>query len=388
MVICSFENAIRDSATGWTLIPRTRYVLSGGTHLRYLNDLRTQGKPEPHNRTAHFNNYLVPYCAHDLTGKTLAIYRESGLGDHLIVTALCAYLKHRWPLAKIEVYGSERSYDAWCFNQDATFTPAPPTFEALDTSRKEGTTRCDFHIVGEGWMEADLHHDQPNCYDAMYRVCGFDPDQIEAKWKVPRIYWGPEDQQAELEWLRGKPAHRYVLCHWNPSGALRMYPPPQYEEAMLRLAEHVHVVIVGDRHPAVPAPDEARLCAHPNITSYYGKTSRWRDLLPMIANAACVLCPDSSVGHVAASWSKVPVVSAWGPFSPNDRVKYYPNHHPVLNAFACPHSPCRQQYSAVPHHLCQHAEGYQGAAEKYCSALRAIPPQKVVEAVLEQLREA
>jgi ADP-heptose:LPS heptosyltransferase len=374
MMVASFPVTVQDS--GWQLIPRTRFVMSGGFFYRVLKSMEAAGVPDPYNRPTCFNNYERRYGGHDLNGKTIAIFRESGLGDHLIVTALCGYLRWRFPKATIEVYGSDRSYDAWCNNTEARFIPMLPSFEGLTRSD------CHYHLLMEGMMESDLEFDQPNTYDSLYTVAGFNPKTIGPEWKRPRLFMGPDDEKGFEAWdkeRRKESIGKYVLVHWNPSGAVRMYPPELYHQVILKLAEYLDVVVVGQSHPDMPPPHYVK---HERIHYYYDKCARWRHLLPQIAMASAIVCPDSSVGHAAACWPDVPVISLWGAFGPADRVLYYKNHFPIVGE-GCPHS-CKQQYSLLPTYLCKDSP-FHSPDSPWCGKMASIQPETVIKAVLAKL---
>ena len=370
MLIASFNEPFH--LAGWNIQPRTRYVVS---HFFY----ESIAKQCEANKTTHwlgtvsnFASYARPYAGQNLNGRRLAVYRERGLGDNLMITALCGYIKHLYPDAAIDVYTQPIAAPAWIGNEEVRLNLSnPPTFD--------GIQRTEYHLLLEGLFESDTEPDQRCAYDTYLHVAGFDPKRVGPEWKRPRLFLCGEDQNSFAEWSQKRPV-RYVMWHWNPSGAVRMYPPALAQEAILRLAEHVDVVVCGDHNsPDIPPPV---LREHPRIHSYVGTMGHWRFLFPVIAHAACVVAPDSSVAHAAECWPDVPVVGLWGPFSPDDRVKYYRNHH-ALTSNVCPYAPCRQQYKDLPRAKCRGAEGYAGDdVQKYCRVMEAIPPQAIVDKVL------
>jgi hypothetical protein len=94
---------------------------------------------------------------------------------------------------------------------------------------------------------------------------------------------------------------------------------------------------------------------------------------------SCIVCPDSVLGHIAAAFPALPVVSLWSSFRPADRVEPYRNHRPIYHPIQC--SPCRaHEQTGDPRH-------YRGCpltgCNDYCAGLRNISHYRIVSAVKE-----
>ena len=113
-----------------------------------------------------------------------------------------------------------------------------------------------------------------------------------------------------------------------------------------------------------------------------GKVKQWRHLIPLIAEASCVVTPDTGMGHIAAAFPRVPVVSLWGSFSHASRAKYYANHHPMEPKGICPHAPCWTHGNEIPRNLCKDCGGY-SEQSTHCGVINSIDPDDLVAKVEE-----
>jgi ADP-heptose:LPS heptosyltransferase len=104
-------------------------------------------------------------------------------------------------------------------------------------------------------------------------------------------------------------------------------------------------------------------------------------LLVSPSQRACIVCLDSVLGHIAAAFPALPVVSLWSSFRPADRVEPYSNHRPIYNPIQC--SPCRaHEQTGDPRH-------YRGCpltgCNDYCAGLRNIEPSRILTAVQDAI---
>jgi ADP-heptose:LPS heptosyltransferase len=373
MFISSFRIPI--NAGGWFFSPLARYVTSDSMFNKMVQQMEAQGQKDIVASWSSFNSYERRYAAQDLNGRRLAIYRESGFGDNMIVSGLCRHIKSLYPKAQIDVYGLPHVQEVWLNNPDATQYPCPPLFDAM--------RNYDYHLFLEGMIENDNEPDQANAYDALYQVAGFFPKDVPTDHKRPHLVMGQIDEKHLAEWDARRP-DRYVLWHWNPSGCVRMYPPDKSDLTILGLAELGHtVVIIGNTNneEGIPMPN----IEGTRIINLINQTKSWRELLAMIRRAQLVIAPDSSITHAAAAYPEVPCIGLWGAFDPNDRAKYYENHLAIEASYACPSAPCRAQHGQLPRHKCAQAKLYSGDDEKWCAAMKAIDPLDIINAAIPYL---
>jgi ADP-heptose:LPS heptosyltransferase len=381
MVIASFPRGIE--AGGWKIAPCCRYVMSDSLFravVAGLTELALRENPGAEVTEGQFvrsfsifTAYERRYGGQDLNGRRLAIYRENGFGDNLMITGLTGYLKTQYPSATIDVYALPRVAAAWQGNTDANFLDVCPPFDALRNG-------YDYHLMCEGLIENDAEPEQLNAYDGLFQFAGIYPKSVPRNFKRPQIFWTPQDIHAESEWAHLGPKEKAIVWHWNPSGMVRQYPYEMARKAIALLAERHPVVVVGDTDGGVEPLGMSNL----NIHDWLNRTTSFRSILPMIKNSLAVVCPDSSVLHAASAFPDVPVIGLWGPFDPQDRAKYYSNHTPLEAFHVCPSAPCRTQRSALPVDRCRQATNYEEGTG-FCSAMAAIEPERIVAEVLKRI---
>lgn len=373
MFISSFKIPI--NAGGWFFAPLARYVTSDSMFNRMVAEMKTQGQEDIVSSWSSFNSYDRRYAGQDLNGRRLAIYRESGYGDNMIVTGLCRHIKSIYPKAQIDVFGLPHVQEAWLGNSDATHYPTPPIFDAMKG--------YDYHLFLEGMIENDNEPDQINAYDALFQYAGFFPKDVPKEHKRPHLVMGPNDEKLLADWDARRPEH-YIFWHWNPSGAVRMYPNDLADLAILGFAEMGYkVVLIGHtiNDSKIPHPN----VEHENIINLINKVPSWRETIAILRRAQLVIAPDSCYAHACGAFPDVQSIGLWAAFSPGDRVKYYDNHLAIDASWACPSAPCRAQHGHLPRHKCAQSKLYRGEQDPFCAAMRAIDPVEIINTALPYL---
>lgn len=339
-------------------LPYCRYVVPESMG-RSLERGLLEKHPASHYTLSDFNSYERRYAGQPMKrGDSLLVYRHGAFGDTLIATAVVAQIRKRNPHALIDIYcrqGGAEMYHGFGLR----IFPGYPPFDAV--------RRYTHHLFYENMLECNSEDDQGCAVDDMLAFAGIDPASVPDAEKLPVVH--PNDTDAD----GSPPIHpeRYIVIQRNSSNPNRTYPHAAELEG--RLAGLLPTFVVGDK-------DETAV--HPSVIDLRGRTARFRNLIPIIHRAALVVCPDSSVGHLAAAFPAVPVISLWGLFHPNDRIRYYRNHHPLFVPEACPHAPCRSHLFTLPFNKCRDAANWSGAS---CAALAAIRPEMVEEKARELL---
>lgn len=354
------------SFDGTTLLPFERYVVTLAQGQNITKAMAGCGRKILF--SSNFNSFERRYAGQDLNGKTLCIYRHNAFGDHLMLSALPKYLKTLFPKARILLFGSPSIETIWRHNPTVEFCPG-----ALPYSTAKA---CDYHLFLESMLECNSVEDQSNAYDDLFAFAGF--NEVADYWKRPFVAHGDPDTKLLRDWKDYSPNH-YFVYQWASGNPMRQYPERNaialFEQLLDRFPAH-SIVVVGDK--------PAQVLTHDRILNLTGKTLNFRQMIPIVACASCVICPDSSIGHLAAAFPEVPVVSLWGPFDFKDRARYYENHTPVTATGACPHSPCRT-HAFAPVMKCKDASvDYQ--TEKHCAVMAAIKPESIVVAVKGSMR--
>jgi len=325
-----------------------------------------------------FNPYEHRYGGQDLNGKKVCIYRHTAYGDQLMVSAVPYYLKTIYPDATVHLYCDPGIVDMWKGNQyvGGAALPLPIPF---DVARS-----YDYHIFYEGMLENNGEHDQNCCYDDFFETIGL--MDVPVQFKRPHLVVRPDDGNGIRDLNIGL-GGKYLVYHLAPANKNRCYPPQKgmdFIKLFLKEYEDWRVFIVGKvgKDEAWQKEYEGLIPKHRNVVNLIDKTETFRQLIPIIQTASLVVCPDSSVLHLAACFPDIPVISLWGIFHPNDRAKYYPNDHPLFKFNVCPFAPCHNHEFSLPSHRCRQSEGWKDG-QQYCQALNGIEPEDIMKKVKE-----
>ena len=347
--------------------PFDRYVVTDWETV-FLKD----NTVDTHWTWSSFNSYNRPYHGQDLNGRRVMIFRHTAFGDQLMVSAIPRYIKARFPHATVHLYCNPVVQGLWEGNPfvEGGACPIPMPLDAVK--------HYDCHMFFEGMLEGNSEYDQGCCYDDMFASIGMKP---EDKWKKPYFHMLPSDYESvgSLD-ITGK----YMVYHWSPANRNRCYP---YEQSLKFLKQFRQafpswrVIVVGVN----PEKQwEARLDEvqkdDPKVVNLLNKTKHFRYLAPIVESAGLVVCPDSAVMHMAAAFD-VTTISLWGLFHPNDRAKYYLNHHAIFKGKdVCPTSPCHDHNFHLPLEQCKDAEGAPKEKKdiQWCQVLAAISPEEIV----------
>ena len=351
--------------------PNNRYVVSN-----YELDELMYRSPKTVFNWSNFAPYERRYGGQDLNGKTVCIYRHSAWGDQLIASALPRYLKALYPEATIHMYCHPKVLSLWKANTfvSGSAIPLPIPFDAVKHV-------YDYHIFLEGMLEADSERDQENCYDSMFSFCGF--RDVPPHYKRPHIFPLPSDY--EFFNSLNMPS-KFILYHVAPNNFNRCYPVDKGVALVKRMVKTFGV-------PVVAIGSFERKYAHyvdlfsgiPNVINVVGKCRDFRDVIPFIERSSLLICPDSSIMHMAACFPHVPVISLWGLFDPSDRIKYYPNSYPIFNKDVCPVAPCRCHDFELPLTDCVNAVNVVNKTDvSWCPVLDSISVDDIIRVIVDR----
>lgn len=355
--------------------PFVRYVLPAGPASAFTRAMLERSMEYT---GSSFNSFYRPYGGTDLNGKRLAFYRHAAFGDQLMATAVAVYLKRIYPRALIDVYCSPEVLEVWRGLPVRAF-PAPMTFEAMKS--------YDFHLLYDQMLEENREDDQGCAIDDMFSFAGM--RDVPDSAKRPQVVLHLEDS-TEIDQCGFLKRGKYLVYQFGAANPNRTYPFAQAREFIIGfLMEHPdwEVVVVGVDDDGISRifPDAGELADLP-LVNLVNRLQWFRSLMPLVRDAGLVVCPDSSIGHLAAAFPGVPVISLWGLFSPNDRAKYYTNHHPLWPQAVCPVSPCRNHEFKLPEKFCRTATNAPKGEQKWCNVLRAITPEMILAKAREILK--
>jgi ADP-heptose:LPS heptosyltransferase len=329
-----------------------------------------------------FNSFEKRYGGQAGKGKNLAFFRHSAWGDQLMATAVVNTLQTLRPDLRVDVYCSPNVISMW--DGITRAYPSPMLFDAVRA--------YDYHVFYEGMLENNWEPDQGNAIDDMIQFLGINPEDVPDDLKSPIVSVREADYD-EAKKLKLNLSAPYVLIQLQASNPNRTYPPRQTAEIcrqILTTYPNLEVIIVGMDEGGKLLQDGINVLAnsHKRLHNLTNKLTDFRSIIPLAKHAKAVICPDSSVGHLAAAFKDVPVISIWGLFHPNDRVKYYKNHHPLFNQDVCPHAPCHNHTFSLPQSQCKDASNATAGDQKYCNAMRSVSPIQVVDKLKELLSPA
>lgn len=303
-------------------------------------------------------------------GDRLLLFNGSGgYGDQILT----------WPIAKIlHDFGMQvhvltdpgNNVCWWGFNWVKTVQTIPVLWEQVKM--------FDHFLHWEAAVNMDEHQDQGHPIDMMLQKIGFDPEKFTPEQKCVR----PSFTQSELGTLNrflqsGKKIGLYQLSSANP---VRGLTANDSVFLILKVAEaypDMHWLCLHDEF--VPAIFKDTLIAEAEkrgIKNVEAFTSpNLRELWALTEYVSVVISPDSMMAHISGAFG-TPCVGLWGPMSPESRMAYYKNHHPIYHKEFCPHSPCFVYSNTFPKYCPPRP-----AQRSSCDVLAGISPTEVIELV-------
>jgi ADP-heptose:LPS heptosyltransferase len=388
MRVMEVDKLVRVLNGGFCYRPFNRYVVSDFECENIVTKVDPMFGGHTNVRWSSFNAHERRYGGQDLNGKKVCIYRHNAWGDQLIISAVPMELKKRFPGALVHLYCHPDVMELWrgCPFIDGAAIPLPIPLDAV--------RKYDYVIFYEGMLEGNREEDQNNCYDDFFGVIGL--NDVPPESKRPAIVPLPSDYRLASRFVNLN--EKYVLYHMSPNNLNRMYPPKLGRKVIETLAREYpdyKIYVIGldkDKKYGWVCEDMPE-----NVVDLLSKTHPFRATIPMVERCRLLICPDSAFMHMAAAFPTVPVISLWGLFHPQDRIKYYTNNTPLFAFDACPHAPCRDHNFFLPYLQCrdseyskpefrnaERAEELQGKIE-YCYALAEIKPERVLEVAREKL---
>ena len=375
----------------WLLNPNRRYIFNANRVAPIEQFVET---------VSEFDNaaLLQPLAAgKDLCAAKILIERtrERGIGDLLFMTGVLGYLQH--------IGGNNVEIDVMSFaDRGVVLTHCPLLHNKCvkcGPVEYDALRQYNYHWFVENATEQDAEPDQLNIYDALFKQLGFDPEQIEARWKRPtatlvnddfqnldmlyRRIW--DDKKLELRRIG-----YYVVAPFA-NASLRCLPYSRWLEIIQLLCTRRPVIVVGTSSLRLPDTDmsagefSSRI-AHlsssvgfngaqfPLINAVDGTTIRV--LMALISRATGVVALDSAPLYMAQALN-VPAVSLWGTHAPGARIGYDKPYMDlaVWNSDACRRAPCFA-YNEFPVDKCP-----QGDKQRICEVLDDVDPQAVLAKV-------
>ena len=302
-------------------------------------------------------------------GQRVLVFNGSGgYGDQIMT----------WPFAKllfdhgasVHVLTDPGNNVAWWgFNWIRSVNTIPILWEQVQM--------FDWFLPFEAVVNMDEHQDQDHPLDMMLRKIGIDPDSIAPALKSVRPVFTPSEL-GTLNKYMGQSIGLYQMASANP---VRGLPPGDSVFLICCVAEatpDLHWLCLYDEF----VPKDYKEMLEAEITKRGLKNiepfcaPNLRELWALTEHVRVVVSPDSMMAHVAGVFG-TPCVGLWGPMSPENRVKYYENHHPIYHREYCPHSPCFVYSNVFPKYCPSRP-----TARAACDVLSGISPAEVSDLVL------
>ncbi len=268
-------------------------------------------------------------------GRVLVYNGVGGMGDQIMT----------WPLCKIL---SDRGYEVHVLSEPhlVLFWYGFPWVKSIVTLPCYWSVleMFDYVINLEYVSNGFAHSGQMQPIDLMLQTCGIDPTSVsdEEKRVAPRFTKIEKEIAAHLYGDR-KLAFYQLGC----SQQVRSLSPEHSRSILQALAEEFSefhwIAIYG---PLEVSHYWKEPLNAPNIE--FRSFERPRLLWSIVERAELCVAPDSMLVHIAGAIGR-PCVGMWGPYAPETRIKYYPNHYPIYHKEVCPLSPCHWNSSAMPH---------------------------------------
>jgi len=316
--------------------------------------------------------------------RRVLFYRNRGIGDQLIISSASRFFAEILGAECFQL--SDRIHEAlWAFNPFIGGAALHMPMHLDTVWRSNGKPFFPGAFFFESLTEWDSDGEQPNVYDRVYGMLGFEPDRIPAKFKRPVIALQKQDIDKRNQWLKqvgsavNKPTDNgYIFFQPRSTNKGRSLPNFLIEKVLYSVnefAEKLQIpILVADDNPLDPEVN-AMVQRTPRAINVATALNNVRLFVSVIGAANVVVGPDSSALHIAAAF-ETPAVGLWGPFEPKSRTQYYPRqvhlHHPDL----CPEAPCFNYLPELPAMKCPN-----GAAQRHCECYEGIETEEIFEAL-------
>ena len=324
----------------------------------------------------------------DITGAKILVERnrERGIGDLLFLTGPLAFLNH--------LSGGNVEIDVMAFADRGVVLTHCPLIS--NKCVKCGPLEYDhlrmynYHWLINTVTEQDTEGDQLNVYDALYQQLGFNPEDVEPKWKRPTATLMADDFQ-NLDrlfrhvWDQRKVDLRrigYFVVAPYANATLRSMNYKTWLEVIKQLATRRPVMVVGNSSLRLPDMDMSAGEFNQQVGSIGGgvfnavDSTTIRVLMALIARSVGVICLDSAPLYMAQALN-VPAISIWGTHAPGSRIGYDKNlmDLAVWKQKACNFSPCFA-YGKFPVNKCPN-----GIHQACCEVTASVTPDDVLSKV-------
>lgn len=366
----------------WLFNPNRRYVVNANRVKPIQEFIETTSDLEG------ASLYTRLTAGKNITGAKILVERnrERGLGDLLFLTGPLAFLNH--------VSGSDVQIDVMAFADRGLVLTHSPLIH--NRCVKCGPLEYDhlrhynYHWLIRSVTEYNMEGDQLNVYDALYQQLGFDPQDIEAKWKRPSATLVADDFQNldrlyRYVWEQRKLDLRrigYIVVAPFANATSRCLNYQRWLEIIKTISTRRPVVVIGNSHLRLPDMDMSAGEFNQHVSTIGGgvfnavDSTSVRSMMALIARSFCVVGLDSAPIYIAQALN-VPAISIWGTHPPGSRIGYDKNMMDlaIWNQDACQYSPCFA-YGEFPVNKCPN-----GIRQTCCEVISSVSVDDVLKRV-------
>jgi hypothetical protein len=383
-VITTFKTPVvyhRTDDEAWLLNPPTRYVMTSdqlarsglNNHVESISDLKGS------------SNYMPLMAGKSLTSARVLIERnrDRGIGDLLFLTGPMEFMQY--------VSGNQVKIDVYSLADRGAVLANHPALH-LGTALYGPLHYADLGLYNYQWMietatECNEEMDQQNVYDSLYQQLGFNPADIDPRYKRPTARLIEEDGRNLDQFFYQIWAHKkvdfrrlgyYVVAPFS-AATLRSLNYMSWLQIIKELSSRRPVIVTGSSANRQPDMDisvgefQGHVAQMPNVINAIGATPL-RVLMALVSKAVCCVTLDSGTLYMAQAL-RTPAISLWGSHDPGVRIGYDKDYMDlaIWNQTDCRFSPC-YAYAQFPSHKCSHGE-----AQLCCDVLITVTPDQVLK---------
>jgi len=326
-----------------SLRKRSKYVMNLGIYRQLWCDPNDTKRRILKPSSVKFKKIYRPYTGQNLDNKSLLIIRSGGIGDLLFIQPNLTHLKKKYPTCKISLA---------CGPQ---YHPMVQTWDCLDKvlSMPFALTtliNSHYHAVFEGVIERCEEAHTRNAYRLFTEWLGLDLPDSQL---VPKQTAAPDKIEACKTWMSKNNVENFILFQLRASSPIRTPRPEIWREMIRGLVKEGHDIVLTDAPFMTEQLDEFIDSLEIGIKEKVFNFSQFSPTLDfsiaLLSLAKCVVSPDSSMLHIAASLD-VPGFGLYGAFSGEVRLSTYKNIKWINAKKDC--APCFTHGSQT----CQHSK--------------------------------
>jgi hypothetical protein len=288
----TLQTAIGSHASAIVINPGTRIILDDISASQIISPTgQPAGTSDAFLRNySDISSYLSKAPPTDWKDRNVLFMRKRGIGDELCLTAIPRYFTEKFG-ANCYVLCHATTESVWQYNETIKSVVGEPLH--LDAiHRTDGKAFYDHAFFIESATEFDSEPDQGNVYDTLFRMCGVNPADVDARYKKPYVKLTTEDQKARIVWekemMKVFPelnfSRGYIVHQLSTTNLARNLPEHREIEVLRALEKAEKPVIVVDDKPT--SPDLLRFMVESkNIFNVTGRIPTLRLYFSIIAAA-------------------------------------------------------------------------------------------------------